>query len=398
MSDAHCPVVFGRMDGALPRSCRDPLRLDVCFPMYTPRRIGSSRRIVAATALFGLLTTGAACSGGDGQATVASTTPDTVRVSTTSEPATTTTFAQTTTAAPTTTTDPGPPVYPLTGLPAVDPAIAARPTLVVKIDNAGGARPQTGFNAADIVYEEIVNAKLSRFAMVFQSRGSDPVGPIRSGRLQDINLFGSYNHPLFAWSGGNTTVTAAVDASDLINLSQLRVGVYFRTTDKEVPHNLYSNTSALWKKAPFGAQPPVRQFTYRRDGAAPIGAPSAGVATSLDSVDVRWEWNKSKHLYYRTMEGNPHNDAAGGQVTTDNVVVLAMEYTPGISDSPDAQTIGKGEAFVFTGGNYVHATWARADRLVPFVIKADDGSVVGLTPGRTFVELPRVAKTLPLGP
>jgi hypothetical protein len=276
--------------------------------------------------------------------------------------------------------------------------IAARPTLVVKIDNAGGARPQTGFNSADIVFEEIVNAHISRFAMVFQSKGSDPVGPIRSGRIQDINLFGSFNHPLFAWSGGNKTVTAAVDASDLVNLSQLRVPVYFRTTDKQVPHNLYSNTSALWGRAPAGAQPPVRQFSYRRDGEPVAGTPSKGVLTALDSIDVSWTWNAAKGLYFRTMEGGPHNDAAGGQVSTNNVVVLVMEYLPGISDSPDAQTIGTGEALIFTGGNYIHATWSRNDRLVPFVLKADDGSVVKLTPGRTFVELPRVGKTLPLGP
>lgn len=358
-----------------------------------------ARRTIAAVALLGLIGTAAGCSSSRG-ATVAATTANTVEASTTTTepPTTTTTEAPTTTLSPTTTTDPGPPVYPLTGLPLTDPVIAARPALVVKIDNAGGARPQTGFNAADIVYEEIVNAKLSRFAMVFQSKSSDPVGPIRSGRIQDINLFGSYNHPLFAWSGGNKTVTAAVDASDLVNLSQLRVGVYFRTTDKQVPHNLYSRTSALWTKAPPGAQPPVRQFTYRRDGAAPAGSPSKGVVTSLDSVDVSWSWNAAKGLYFRTMEGEPHNDAAGGQVTTDNVVVLVMTYLPGISDSPDAQTIGTGEALVFTGGNYIHATWTRTDRLLPFVLTADDGAVVGLTPGRTFVELPRVGKTLPLGP
>lgn len=347
--------------------------------------------------MIGLLASAAACSSDTKQATVASITADTEQATTTTEPAPTTTVPETsTTLPPTTTTDPGPPVYPLTGIPVSDPAIAARPTIVVKVDNAGGARPQTGFNAADIVFEEIVNARITRFAMVFQSQGSDPVGPIRSGRIQDINLFGSFNHPLFIWSGGNKTVTAAVDASDLVNLSQLRAPFYFRTSDKPVPHNLYSRTSAIWKQAPAGAQPPARQFSYRRDGVAAAGQPSAGVTVALDSIDVIWKWNPANGLYYRAMEGKPHNDGAGGQVTTNNVVVLVMTYVPGISDSPDAQTIGTGEAMVFTGGNYVHGTWTRNDRLQPFVITADDGSVVGLTPGRTFVELPRAGKTLAL--
>ena len=340
----------------------------------------------------------AACSSGRSTALVATSTADTVAASTTSQVVATLPPTTTTEVPATTTTVPGPPLYPLTGLPATDDAVAARPTLVVKIDNAPPARPQTGFNEADIVFEEIVNDNLTRFAMVFQSRGSDPVGPIRSGRMQDIDLFGSFNHPLFVWSGGNKTVTAAVDASDLVNFSQLRVPAYFRSTDKAVPHNLYSRTSALWNLAPPGAQPPQPQFTYRADGAPVQGVPSAGVVSVLDAVTVRWDYDAVTGLYRRMMSGRPHNDAAGGQVTTDNVVVLAMDYVPGISDSPDAQTIGTGEAFVFTAGNYVHATWTRNDRLEPFTLKADDGSIVALTPGRTFIELPRVGHTLQLPP
>jgi len=361
--------------------------------MRSPFFVLPVRRAASSAVLLGLLVAGTSCSSPSGSATVGSALVTIALVPTSTVPPET---VAPTTVAPTTTTDPGPPLYPLTGIPVADPVIAARPALVVKIDNAGGARPQTGFNAADIVFEEIVNARITRFAMVFQSRDSDPVGPIRSGRIQDIDLFGSYNRPLFAWSGGNKTVTAAVDASDLVNLSQLRVGVYFRTTDKPVPHNLYSRTSALWKKAPAGSQPPVRQFSYRRDGDAVAGSPSAGVDVKLDSIKVNWKWNAAKRLYFRQMGGKNHFDAAGGQVTTNNVVVLAMNYLPGISDSPDAQTIGTGEAYVFTGGNYVHATWTRTDRLLPFVLTADDGSVVGLTPGRTFVELPRVDLTQPL--
>ncbi len=116
------------------------------------------------------------------------------------------------------TTIPPVPVYPLTGLPVTDAAAAARPAMVVKIDNNKRARPQSGLNEADIVFEEIVEAQ-TRFAAVFHSQGSDPVGPIRSGRTQDIDLLGSLNQPLFVWSGGNPSVTKAIEASDFVDLS-----------------------------------------------------------------------------------------------------------------------------------------------------------------------------------
>jgi len=324
-------------------------------------------------------------------------TPAATQPATTTTAATTTTTvpATTTTAEATTTTEAPQPVYPLTGLPVTDAAVAARPALVVKIDNASAAQPQTGFNAADIVFEEIVNDNITRFGMVFHSQGSDPVGPCRSGRIQDIDLFGSLNRPLFAWSGGNATVTRAIDASDLVNIGPNHAPVYFRTGNRKAPHNLYTNTSDLWRFAPPGAGPPAQQFEYRGSGEAPTGVPSAGVHVEMDSYDADWSWNAATGLYERKQNGRVHNDAASGQITTNNVVVLVMVYNSGISGSPDAQSVGYGEAFVFTGGNYVHGTWVRPDRLLPFSLTDDAGNAIELTPGRTFIELPREGDTTP---
>ena len=360
----------------------------------------AGRRLAAALGLLALVGTAAACSS-DSQAAVTTeaATTTTAKATTTTEEATTTTEAATTTTeAATTTTVPAEPVYPLTGVANPDPVIAARPALIVKIDNAGGARPQSGFNEADLVFEEIVNDHITRFAMVFQSGDSDPVGPIRSGRLQDVALFTALDHPLFAWSGGNATVTNEINNSELVNIGPSRAPVYHRATDRKVPHNLYSSTAALYTQTPPFAPPAKQQFAYREPGAAAAGTPSAGVSVKLDSIDVGWDWNAADGVYYRTMEGGRHMDRNSGQVSTNNVVVLAMDYAPGISGSPDAQTLGSGEAFVFTGGNYIHGTWSRNDIHDPFALVADDGSPIQLQPGRTFIELPRQDSTLPLGP
>ncbi|MCH2412344.1 MAG: DUF3048 domain-containing protein, partial [Acidimicrobiales bacterium] len=69
-----------------------------------------------------------------------------------------------------------------TGLQGRDPD---RPALAVKIDNASAARPQTGIIAAAVVYEEIVEAGLTRFIAIFQSTSPGTVGPVRSGRTSD---------------------------------------------------------------------------------------------------------------------------------------------------------------------------------------------------------------------
>ena len=182
------------------------------------------RRLAIATVTAGLLIGAASAAG----AAPPDTTPDTGAPASPTTPAPTTatpttaapTTARPTTAAPTThaptttvaptTTAPAPVLYPLTGVPVPDPAsYTARPALVVKIDNGVHSHPQSGLNQADIVFEEIVEGRVTRFGAVFNSMESDPVGNIRSGRTQDVDLFAGLNHPIFAYSGGNAGVNTS---------------------------------------------------------------------------------------------------------------------------------------------------------------------------------------------
>ncbi|HEY1279471.1 MAG TPA: DUF3048 domain-containing protein, partial [Acidimicrobiales bacterium] len=134
----------------------------------------------------------AACSGGSKAAEPTTTATTPAPTTTTSTSTTSTTVAATTTTAPVAR-------YALTGLPVDDPATQNRPALVVKIDNHPEARPQTGLNQADVVYEEMVEG-ITRFFAVFQSADSTPVGPIRSARTTDVNIVAGLSKPLFAWS------------------------------------------------------------------------------------------------------------------------------------------------------------------------------------------------------
>jgi len=314
--------------------------------------------------------------------------------------ATTTTEAEPATLPPTTvaetappTTIPPVPVFPLTGLPITDEVAAARPAMVVKIDNNGKARPQSGLNEADIVFEEIVESA-TRFAIVFHSQGADPVGPIRSGRTQDIDLLSSLNNPLFVWSGGNRAVTKAITASDLVDLSAQhnevwKAGEFFRNPVHSAPHNLYAYTTGLWTLAPPGAGPPAQQFEYLPTGEAAVGDTTPGINLNMDGLDITWRYDAATGLYLRTSADKPHMDALSGQVSTNNVIVMVVEYQPSPADpnSPEAQTIGTGQVLVFSGGVVVRGTWSRSDRLSPIVLTDAGGKTIALMPGRTWIEL-----------
>jgi hypothetical protein len=93
-------------------------------------------------------------------------------------------------------------------------------------------------------------------------------------------------------------------------------------------------------------------------------------------------------------DGHPHTTADGQQVTTDNVVVLWLEYFPSHTDgrSPDGATTGTGAANVFSGGRMTSGGWTRADRLDPFTLTDASGAPVLLAPGRTFFEMANSGK------
>ena len=339
----------------------------------------SSRRAIWAGSLASLLVIAACGGGGDS-----------------TEPASQDTVAATTTVAPepTTTTTTIPPILaPLTNLP-VDAPIT-RPALVAKIDNHPKARPQWGLNQADIVYEENVEM-LTRFAAVFHTNDSDPVGPIRSGRKQDIDLLEPLNAPLFAWSGGNAEVTKLIRASTMIDLSHSaadKVGGYRRESSRSAPHNLLADTSKLWTLAPEGAQPPPPQFEYRAaTEAIPATArEKAGVKISMDGVKVLWEWSSEFSRFLRSQDDKPHVDIDDVRINAANVVVLFVQYSKS-GYSPVAKTKGSGEAWVFTAGKLFQGTWERDDAGKPFTLKDTAGNIIKLTPGNTWVELPRVGK------
>ena len=242
----------------------------------------------------------AACGGGDSKGGDTTSAPSTSADTTVPE----STEGSTTTSEATTTTEAPAPTWPLTGLPLDDPAAANHPAVVVKVGNYD-KHPQRGSTNADIIYEEIINANVSRFAFVFHSKSAPEVGPIRSGRRQDVNLFGSLNKPVFAWAGGNKTVTAEVQNSDLVDLSQFKCkGSCYRSgDDKPVEFTLMFNVDKVFAMTFENAGVPAPQFAYRAVDAATPGTPSAGVNLKMESYKVDWTWNPATGQYERTQNG-----------------------------------------------------------------------------------------------
>ncbi|MCH2443010.1 MAG: DUF3048 domain-containing protein [Acidimicrobiales bacterium] len=266
-----------------------------------------------------------------------------------------------------------------------------RPALAVKIDNVSVARPQEGINQADVVYEELVEAGLTRLIAVFQTTGARSVGPIRSARTSDPILLEGFDRPLFAYSGANRGTRGAVAASELTDVGyDAASSLYWRSTSRRAPHNLFSATDRLWGKYPERDEIPTAPFAFRTvlDGLHPSAEPVAGVFVDFGNAEIDYAWNGEG--WERTHNGDAHSDSDGVRVAPPNVVIQFTTYGTSSADSrsPEAETGGSGEAWVFTDGHVVRGRWERPDQSRPAALVAN-GRPIRLTPGRTWVALAR---------
>lgn len=290
---------------------------------------------------------------------------------------------------------PEPVRWPLTGLEvASGESPADRRVLSVKIENSPAARPQTGLDQADIVYETLTEGGITRFNALFHSRVPDEVGPVRSARMSDTQLVPQYS-ALFAHSGANSGVLAAVRAAGLQVVDHAGAGAaYRRDSSRAAPHNLYMNPTrareiAVTKGYPTTQELKGLQFSPSMDSTASISQVTIPFSTANT---VRWDYDAQTDSYVRFNNGSAHKDrASGAQYAASNVVVMWARTTAtgprGIGGTTlEIELIGSGRAALFRNGVRVDCEW-QTDGTAPPVFRDAAGAVVRLHPGNTWFQV-----------
>jgi hypothetical protein len=264
---------------------------------------------------------------------------------------------------------------------------------MVKVDNHPRARPQTGLDQADIVFDLRAEG-ITRFAAVFQSRVPDPVGPVRSSRTSDFDLARGFDNPLYASSGGNHYVVGGLRSLPIVELTNRTRNEYFRDFSRPAPHNLYVNGSDLYNLAPTDLTSPEPWFQYRDPGddLPPSAEPAAGPVTIAftGSPLVTHEWDEAVGGWLRTQDGAPHLTVGGDQLAPENVLIFVTDYSTSPADpiSPEVRSTGGGPLVVLTAGHIVFGTWERPTAEDKPILLDGGGAPIELTPGRTWVLMP----------
>jgi hypothetical protein len=289
---------------------------------------------------------------------------------------------------------------PLTGL-MVAPALAARHPIAVMVDDQAEARPQSGFNAASIVWQAPAEGGIPRYMMVFGEGDPPSVGPVRSSREYFITWAAEWR-ALYVHVGGSPQAMATLAASGTGQLvfdgDEYRWGgtYLWRITQRFSPHNVYTDGKHLRALATrVGATAPPSSPAWTFGPAAPLAGRPAGASISItypaNQIDYRYD--RDTNSYLRFVGGKPQIDMGDGrQVAPVNVVVMTVVFGPLNDGHPEkmrleAQNIGAGPALIATNGVTIRGTWKKASPAAPTLFYGSDGNPVTLTAGQTFVQV-----------
>jgi len=268
---------------------------------------------------------------------------------------------------------------PLTGKEIPPELWLNRPKRVVafKIDNNINARPQSGLQEADSVFEILVEGGMTRFLALFLDNTSKYLGPIRSARPTDPTLIRPYDGTLVV-SGATDGLIPAIRELGVPVLEEVNAPAMFRIGSRKAPHNLYADTELVrdvidskgYKFLQPGPQP-LYPFGFDQNNWS-SGANKITIQYS-DFTTVIWKKDGERYSRFIIDAYSSEKDAVAHNfisqdgnytdiLSTETIVVIqGALYKDKATTLPSILTVGIGDLFIFNDGKYVQGTWRRTD-------------------------------------
>lgn len=283
--------------------------------------------------------------------------------------------------------------YPLTGI-GTNNEIDGR-AVAVMVNNHPKARPQSGLNKADIVYEVLAEGNVTRFLAIFQSEKPEKIGPVRSAREYYIELAKGYDG-LFIAHGYSPDAKEILDSGDIDHLNGMEYdGTLFKRADfRAAPHNSYITYEAILEGADknnysIKHPPSAIPFLSKEEQAKLDGLPGAKVTVAYmndPKFTATYEYDSSSGKYKRFSDGEQTIDYESKEpVLMDNVFIVETDHQ--ILDDAGRRQIdltSGGKAYLLQKGFLREVQWTNNNgRILPVV----NGEVGGLVPGKTWINI-----------
>jgi len=282
---------------------------------------------------------------------------------------------------------------PLTGADVKGPA----PIFAIKVDDERLARPyQRGLDRAAVIYQELMEGGATRFAAMYEGPQEMEVGPVRSARESDLELFAEYGRVILGFSGANRGVLASVDKANVIGVANDRNSTPFRAGEhRSDANNFFTSPAKLLAAAGPGAVGP--QDIGLRFGPLPdgLGTPAGGgnAVFPFGGSSSSFTFDPAADVWPLAQDGRPMSLVGGGRVAPANVIVQMVDArVSGYRDvlgavTPYTVTVGTGPAIVFRDGKQIAGTWNRPDPAAGTHFLDPAGKDIPLHQGQTVVLL-----------
>ncbi|CAH2717266.1 Putative lipoprotein YerB [Neobacillus rhizosphaerae] len=283
--------------------------------------------------------------------------------------------------------------YPLTGIGSETKTDGR--AVAVMINNHPKARPQSGLNKADIVYEVLAEGDITRFLAVFQSEKPENIGPVRSARNYYIDLAKGLN-ALYIAHGWSEEAKKMLTANYIDNINGMVYdGTLFkRSSTRKAPHNSYITyenilKGAKQKKYSMEKSPPSFKFLSEEEGKKVTGEEAKSVKISYSKggiSDSSFEYDAALGKYKRYSGGEQMVDlGTNDPILLNNIFIIEANHQ--VIDSVGRRDIdfkSGGKAYLLQMGMVNEVEWANKNgQIVPI----KDGVEVPLVQGKTWVNV-----------
>lgn len=280
---------------------------------------------------------------------------------------------------------------PLTGIEVASEADTNKPITAVILENTPAARPQSGLQEAEVVYEAVTEGGITRFLAFYQQSQPELIGPVRSLRPFFVDALAPYDAGVLH-VGGSKEALDEIRNGNYKDLDQFfNGGTYWRSTDRYAPHNVYTNsqnvaalnaTKGYTESTP---KPMPRAEEAPKVAVEPTATPQFDVHVSGQLYDSTWIYDAASGTYQRHQAGGPHLDREKGQVTAEVVVTLNQNLSAAGGGRYNYQTTGTGTGTVNYKGNAYPVNWHKADRSAQYSFtSAHDNQEFLLPKGSTW--------------
>jgi len=271
--------------------------------------------------------------------------------------------------------------------------------VAIMIENLTAARPQSGLDKAQVVFEALAEGGITRFLAVFareDSHTAPEIGPVRSARPYYVDWAEEFD-ALYVHIGGSPQALRDIPARGIFDLNQFFNSKYFwrdRTRKVASEHTVFTSLEkmvfALRDKKRLDATPTYGTWKFKSDkplADRPESVKPIVIDFSSFNYKVEYRYDKEKNDYVRYQAEKPHVMKAGDTIRAKNVLVAYTKTSLADSQRLAMETVGSGKALIFLDGTAVDGTWKKESTKDRLKFYDKDGNEVELNSGTTWVEI-----------